>query len=113
MLAAAFIATGCSAVSSQGDASNNAAPSAEQGPQLTADQVEAAHLERLNSWIARQDKVRPPAPSVARPSQFSEGRCIAADADAYKCSYTYFEGGKKRATTANFARNSNGTWSIR
>ena len=81
--------------------------------QLTRHQVEAAHLERLNAWIAEQDRVRPPAPSVSKPSDFSEGRCIAAEGGTYSCSYSYIDGGRKQEVTANFVRDSNGVWRIR
>jgi hypothetical protein len=113
MIAAALIASGCSSASSEGDASNGAAPAVGQTMQLTRHQVEAAHLEQLNAWIAEQDRVKPPAPSVGKPTGFSEGRCIAVEGETLKCSYSYFDGGRKQDVTANFFRDSNGVWRIR
>ena len=113
MLAAAVIASGCSSASSEGDASNNPAPAVGLPMTLTRQQVEAAHLEQLNALIAEQDRVKPPAPSVGKPTGFSEGRCIAVEGDTLKCSYSYFDGGRKQEVTANFGRDSNGAWRIR
>ena len=81
--------------------------------QLTPEQVEAAHLEQLNAWIAKQDRVRPPAPTVGKPTDFSEGRCTALEGNIYKCSYSYSDGGRKREVTTNFAGDGNGVWRIR
>ena len=113
MLAAAMIAGGCGGASSQDDSSNNASPAVGQQVHLVSHQVEAAHLEQLNAWIAEQDRVRPPAPSVGKPTKFSEGRCIAVGGGTYKCSYSYFDGGRKQEVTANFVRDGNGVWRIR
>ena len=112
MLAAALIATGCTSAQSEGAASNDSSPAVQQPMQLTRQQVEAAHLEQLNAWIAEQDRVRPPAPSVGKPTNFSEGRCISVEGSIYKCSYSYFDGGRKQEVTANLTRDSDGAWRI-
>jgi hypothetical protein len=110
---AAAIASGCSGPSSEGRASNSVAPSGGQPIIVTPREVEAAHLQQLNKWIAEQDRVKPPAPTVAKPSRFTGGRCVETAGNAYKCTYSYFEGEREQKVTADFVRNSSGSWSIR
>ena len=112
-IVAAAIASGCSGASSEGADPNSGQPSGGQPIVIGPRQVEAAHLEQLNRWIAEQDRVKPPAPSVAKPSRFSEASCVATAVSSYKCTYTYFEGAREQKATADFVRNGNGSWSIR
>ena len=112
IVATALIAGACSNASSESSASNDAASTIGPAMRLTAQEVEAAHLQQLNEWIAEQDRVRPPAPSVRKPAGFSEGRCTAVEGDVYQCSYSFIDGGRKQAVTANFVRSANDRWRI-
>ena len=112
-IVASAIVSGCSGGSSDGAAPNSVDPSVEQPITISARQVEAAHLQHLNNWIGEQDRVKPPAPTVAKPSKFSEARCVATDGISYKCTYSYFEGVREQKVTADFVRNGSGSWSIR
>ena len=113
LLTAAMIAGGWGGASSQDDSSSGASPAVGQPVHLASHQVEAAHLDQLNAWIAEQDRVRPPAPTDGNPTNFSEGRCIAVGGGTYNCSYSYFDGGRKQEVTANLVRDGNGVWRIR
>ena len=112
-IVAAAVASACSGAPSEGADPNSGQPSGGQSITLTPRQVEAAHLQQLNRWIAEQDRVKPPAPSVAKPSRFSEARCVATAGNIYKCTYSYFEGEREQEVTASFVRNGSGAWSIR
>jgi hypothetical protein len=83
-----------------------------QNVQLSSQEVEAAHLEQLNSWIAEQDRVNPPAPSVARPSDFSEAQCVLASGNNYKCNFSFAFGGARQKVSATFHQSRSGSWSI-
>ncbi len=111
-IVAAAVASACSGAPSDGADPNSGQPSG-AAITLTPRQVEAAHLQQLNRWIAEQDRVKPPAPSVAKPSRFSEARCVATTGNIYTCTYSYFEGEREQEVTASFVRNGSGAWSIR